>query len=480
MRKETQPVWTGFLLIGLLFTAGAEAQKVVTTSSSPTPNAPPAKGVNITEIDVTSGLTATGTSFGTGVTGPTVTLSLTSQAGVTSFNNRTNAVVPASGDYSFSLISGTAGKSQLPAATAFTDQVNSFAAGQSITTGTGVVVTGLGPGPVTAALSAEHTNDSATGATIGVYGFASKSTDNPTYGVIGKTLSSSGVGVQGLALSSSTGTNVGVYGQSSSTGAGAGVFGYNPSGTGGTFGVFGRSDSTGGTGVLGFAFGSSGTTFAVDGQSASPNGTGVRGWAYNSTGTNYGVYGRSDSTTGYGVYSQGNAHVEGNLSVSGTKNFKIDHPLDPANKYLLHASIESSDVMNLYNGNIVLNKHGEAWVTLPDWFEMLNRDFRYQLTAIGAPGPKLYVAEEIQGNRFKIAGGREGMKVSWQVTGVRQDAYVEANRMKVEQDKPDAERGYFLHPEAYGQPKEKGIEYAHSGPKQGPTTAPPVSFAAAK
>lgn len=50
-------------------------------------------------------------------------------------------------------------------------------------------------------------------------------------------------------------------------------------------------------------------------------------------------------------------------------------------------------------------------MTLPEWFETLNRDFRYQLTAVGAPGPNLYVAEEISGNHFKIAGGQPGAKV---------------------------------------------------------------------
>ena len=79
--------------------------------------------------------------------------------------------------------------------------------------------------------------------------------------------------------------------------------------------------------------------------------------------------------------------------------------------------------MNVYNGNVVLDDSGEASVTLPDWFEALNRDFRYQLTAIGAPGPNLYVAEEVASNRFKIAGGGRGSKVSWQVTGIRRDEW---------------------------------------------------------
>ena len=78
---------------------------------------------------------------------------------------------------------------------------------------------------------------------------------------------------------------------------------------------------------------------------------------------------------------------------------------------------------------------GKAEINLPDWFGILNKDFRYQLTAIGAPGPNLYIAEEIpdtttdystsssnnnnNSSRFKIAGGASGMKVSWQVTGIR-------------------------------------------------------------
>ena len=117
-------------------------------------------------------------------------------------------------------------------------------------------------------------------------------------------------------------------------------------------------------------------------------------------------------------------------------------------------------MMNIYNGIAVLNYAGEAWVGLPEWFDALNRDLRYQLTAVGAPGPNLYVAEEISGNRFKIAGGSPGGRVSWQVTGIRQDAFANAHRIRVEEDKPAAERGYYLHPELYGQPKEKGVQWA--------------------
>lgn len=58
---------------------------------------------------------------------------------------------------------------------------------------------------------------------------------------------------------------------------------------------------------------------------------------------------------------------------------------------------------------------------------------------LGAPGPNLYIAEEIHGNRFKIAGGKPGAKVSWQVTGVRHDAWAKAHPMQVVVLKPAAE-----------------------------------------
>jgi len=152
----------------------------------------------------------------------------------------------------------------------------------------------------------------------------------------------------------------------------------------------------------------------------------------------------------------GDLNVTGDISKGGG-TFKIDHPLDPANKYLYHSFVESPDMMNVYNGNVALDAKGEAWVEMPKWFEALNRDFRYQLTPIGGPGPSLHIAQEIQDRRFRIAGGSPGLKVSWQVTGIRQDPYANAHRIRVEVDKAPAERGYFLHPEAYGLPAEAGM-----------------------
>jgi hypothetical protein len=141
---------------------------------------------------------------------------------------------------------------------------------------------------------------------------------------------------------------------------------------------------------------------------------------------------------------------------SGDKHFKIDHPLDPANKYLLHATVESPERMTVYDGIAMLDAQGEAWVQLPEWFEALNRDFRYQLTCIGGFA-SVYVAREIKDNQFQIAGGQSGLKVSWQVTGIRQDAYAKAHPTCVEVDKPDHEKGLYLSSAAHGQPEEKQI-----------------------
>jgi hypothetical protein len=158
----------------------------------------------------------------------------------------------------------------------------------------------------------------------------------------------------------------------------------------------------------------------------------------------------SSNTFPFYVYESGNAYFSGNVSKGGG-SFVIDHPLDPENQLLYHSFVESPDMMNIYNGNVDLDENGTAWVELPDWFGALNKDFRYQLTPIGAPGPDLYIAQPVTENRFQIAGGSAGMTVSWQVTGIRQDPFAEANRIPVEVDKPEEQRGTYLHPEAWGQ-----------------------------
>jgi hypothetical protein len=155
----------------------------------------------------------------------------------------------------------------------------------------------------------------------------------------------------------------------------------------------------------------------------------------------------------------GSVNISKDLQVNGRKSFKMDHPLYPDRKYLFHSSIESPDMKNMYDGVVVLDANGEAVVELPQWFQALNKDLRYQLTCIGGYAP-VYIAEKVNDNRFKIAGGKPEMEVSWQVTGIRQDAWARAHPLAVEEDKPAEEQGYYLHPELYGAPEEKHISAA--------------------
>ncbi|MBI2841565.1 MAG: hypothetical protein HYX75_24880 [Acidobacteria bacterium] len=198
---------------------------------------------------------------------------------------------------------------------------------------------------------------------------------------------------------------------------------------------------------------------------SSGNAAGV--WGYSGSAASYGVYGQSSQGVGIGGYSAsgeagqfvGNVSVTGTLS-KGAGSFKIDHPLDPENKYLYHSFVESPDMMNIYNGNAILDGEGEAVVNLPDWFDALNEDFRYQLTSIGSPAPNLHVGEKLAGNRFRIAGGSPGGEVSWQITGIRHDVYAQAHRIPVEVEKADEDRGRYLHPELYGQDSEMAVDTA--------------------
>jgi hypothetical protein len=178
-----------------------------------------------------------------------------------------------------------------------------------------------------------------------------------------------------------------------------------------------------------------------------------------STGGIAGAFFGSVRITG-NVGQPGDLTVAGKLQVtSGMKMFHIDHPLDPENKYLNHAAIESSEVLDLYSGNVTTDSNGDAVVLLPNWFEALNKDFRYQLTVVGTFAQAI-VAEKIEGNRFAIKTNAANVEVSWQVTGVRSDPTARKFKFEVEEEKTERERGFYLNPDAYGQPEEKSINRA--------------------
>ena len=140
----------------------------------------------------------------------------------------------------------------------------------------------------------------------------------------------------------------------------------------------------------------------------------------------------------------GNVDVRGALQKSGG-GFRIDHPLEPTEKSLNHSFVESAERTNLYDGVAVLDESGRATIELPEWFQAINSDFRYQLTCIGAFAP-VYIAEKITEHHFAIAGGQPGMEVCWQVTGRRSDKWAIANPVHVEEPKQSTERGCYRHP----------------------------------
>jgi hypothetical protein len=169
----------------------------------------------------------------------------------------------------------------------------------------------------------------------------------------------------------------------------------------------------------------------------------------------------------------GNIVIPGNLAKGGG-SFRIDHPLDPTNKYLYHSFVESPDMMNIYNGNIVTDAAGKATVELPAYFEALNMEFRYQLTVIGSFSQAI-VSKEVAANKFEIATSTPNVKVSWQVTGVRHDAYANMNRIPTEVEKSAKDKGTYIHPKAFNQPVSKGENYTSEGPSsldQAPILAP--------
>jgi len=327
--------------------------------------------------------------------------------------------------------------------------------------------------------------NNSTGVTgIGVYG----SHEGQGWGVYG--VSPSGRGVFGTSE-----TGVGVHGVNSGVGTAASlgtdkfaVHGENVKVEGEGTAIEGSGGRVGVSGVaLGAGFGGDLTRIGVQGTAGDfVSGAmyiyGVKGFGQAPTDGGgrfaHGVYGSAQSggsgSTGYGVYGaavgpgtnyagyfEGNVHVQGTLSKTAGA-FKIDHPLEPETRYLSHSFVESPDMLNIYSGLVVLDDEGRAIVELPEYFEALNTSFRYQLTAIGGAMRDLHVATEISDNLFEIAGGMPSGKVSWEITGVRQDAAAIRNPIIVEEDKDPADFGKYLNPEAFGAGPEKAIHTGHS------------------
>jgi len=245
-----------------------------------------------------------------------------------------------------------------------------------------------------------------------------------------------------------------IYAQGGAAASGSGQNGGDGINAYGNTGDLTSGSSYGGNGIS--AFGASSGAYNGAGGvftgAASVNtyaaGDGIRGYAGGPT-SDFGPF---------AGYFDGDIYVNGGV-YGNSSSTRIDHPLDPANKYLFHSAVESPDMLNIYNGNITTDASGEAVVELPDWFEALNRDFRYQLTAIGQPA-QAWIASKIANHSFTVKTDKPNVEISWQVTGIRQDAWANAHRVPVEAPKLGREAGHYLHPELYGAPEEASIEWA--------------------
>jgi hypothetical protein len=185
---------------------------------------------------------------------------------------------------------------------------------------------------------------------------------------------------------------------------------------------------------------------------------GPNGAALTIAGTQVGI---NTATPTNALTVSGNMNVTGSVAKAGG-SFLIDHPLDPENKFLYHSFVESPDMKNIYDGVVTTDADGYATITLPDYFEALNRDFRYQLTVIDENNDMevflwAKVVKKISANQFTIRSSRGNLEVSWQITGIRHDAWAEKNRIPNAVEKAGAAKGKLLHPEAFGKGAEQGI-----------------------
>jgi len=273
----------------------------------------------------------------------------------------------------------------------------------------------------------------------------------------------------GVIASSAGGNGGEFFGGVSSGGLGLyGVYGLGGSSTGnqqnGGYGVFGYGGDADGLASIG----GNGGNFQGGYSSEYEGGFGASFTGGDSAVSGLGGYGifvtggqgsnNSGPDEGFSAVFRQDISVNG-ATVNSVQKIKIDDPADPANKYLVHTAVASSEQMNIYSGNVTTDELGVATVTLPTWFQELNTDFRYQLTVVGGRFAQAIVSKEIAGNQFTISTNATGVKVSWQVTAVRQDAYAKAHPLVVEQVKGPRERGFYQHPELYGQPEEKQTEW---------------------
>ncbi|MFN8321448.1 MAG: hypothetical protein U0T74_02200 [Chitinophagales bacterium] len=427
-----------------------------TNGSNGVTGATGATGVGVTGPTGATGVGTAGATGPTGPTGPTGTGSnYTAGTGITIAGTTINSYWTFATNNLYNNNTGNVGigtaapSAKLSVANAFTAAGNSVLVSSTGASTASSVYTGL-----TSVIAGT------TGFQIALRGLANTTNAQYNYGVYGyaaKGLINFGVEADAGGLTAVNGANIGLEATAdSSQNINRAVEASSSSSLGTNSGVWALADGANGATKANF---------------------GVLGIAHYSSGNNYGVYGLVDTTIGaagyigvvgdagacancaannWAGYFFGDVNVTGALSkASGT--FRIDHPQDPANKYLIHSFVESPDMMNIYNGNITTDASGTAVVKLPAYFEAENMDFRYQLTPMGIFAQAI-VGEEISNNSFVVKTDKPNVKVSWQVTGVRKDAWAQQHRV-VDEVSKGKDAGKYLHPELFGLSNEYRINY---------------------
>jgi hypothetical protein len=130
--------------------------------------------------------------------------------------------------------------------------------------------------------------------------------------------------------------------------------------------------------------------------------------------------------SGYGGWT--GVTIGGDLDVTGTKNFKIPHPLEELSetRFLRHSAIESPRIENIYHGMVTLN-NGRATINIdaeygmtPGTFAALNRSLTRHTTNESSSAN---VWSSLSGAVLEIfcADQNSSDEVYWMVSGERKD-----------------------------------------------------------
>lgn len=316
-------------------------------------------------------------------------------------------------------------------------------------TGNGIGVNGIARGPFGVGVYAQGT----TGIRAEVTGTGENPSSKPYAGHFINNLSSTRA--RGIQVDTDGAASCALFNHSSPTGSGVTIQSSNAANilpalsvsSIGSNAVDSRTQSATKVAVSGRNNSGSGVAFAGSFKTFSPDGGGVIGEAPN-TGDGVGVLGFCQAAGGFGLFSNGNT------GATGTKSFVIDHPLDPENRYLKHFSAEGDVPRNVYQGTVLTGSDGFAWVSLPNYYDSINRDGLVQLTVVDSSADFVMakVSQDVKGGKFQVRTSKPRVRINWRVEAIRNDRWVQKNGSEAEPLKSREFRGTYLEPELYGKP----------------------------